>query len=157
MQRKNIAKVTVTAQIRTYAQAIANNPGVSADNKVALGLNPKTSTPSPITPPSTFPALTLQSQTPLQAVIRYRDSAASPSVKAKPYGVTQCQVFGMASATPVTDRSTLPHDRHAHEISVRVESQLGRRRQTVLCDRPLGHPQRQVRAVVADHQFYRTN
>ena len=26
----------------------------------------------------------------------------------KPYGVTQCQIFGMASATPVTDQSTLP-------------------------------------------------
>ena len=25
---KNMAKVSVTAQIRTYAQAIANNPGV---------------------------------------------------------------------------------------------------------------------------------
>jgi len=93
---KNVAKVTVTAQIRTYAQTIANNPGVSGDNKIALGLNPKTSTPSPITPPTTYPALTLQNQTPLQATLRYRDSAASVSVKAKPYGVTQCQVFGMA-------------------------------------------------------------
>ena len=73
-----------------------------------MGLNPKTSTPSPVTPPTTFPALTLQSQTPLQAVLRYRDSAASTSVKAKPYGVTQCQLFGMALATPVSDQSTLP-------------------------------------------------
>ena len=108
VQRKNIAKVAVTAQVRTFAQAISNNPGVSADNKVALGLNPKTSTPSPITPPSTFPALTLQSQSPRMAVIRFRDSAASVSVKSKPYGVTQCQVFGMASATPVTDQDALP-------------------------------------------------
>ncbi len=68
----------------------------------------KTSTPSPITPPTTFPALILQSQTPRQAVVRYRDSAASPSVKAKPFGVTQCQVFGMASDTPVTDQDDLP-------------------------------------------------
>lgn len=58
----------------------------------------------PPSPPTTFPALTLQSQTPLQAVLRYRDSAASTSVKAKPYGVAQCQIFGMASATPVTDQ-----------------------------------------------------
>ncbi len=50
VQDKNIAKVGVTAQVRTYAQAIANNPGVTAGNKLALGLNPKTSTPSPITP-----------------------------------------------------------------------------------------------------------
>ena len=41
-------------------------------------------------------------------MLRYRDSATSTSVKAKPYGVTQCQIFGMASATPVTDQGTLP-------------------------------------------------
>jgi hypothetical protein len=105
---KDVAKITVTAQIRTYAQNIANNPGVSVDNKIALGLNPKTSTPSPITPPTTNPILALQGQAPLRATLYYRDSAASPSVKAKPYGVTSCQVYGMASTTPITDRSLLP-------------------------------------------------
>ena len=29
-------------------------------------------------------------------------------MKAKPYGVTQCQVFGMASETPITRQSLLP-------------------------------------------------
>ncbi len=53
---KNTAKIIVTAQTRTFAQAIANNPGVSTANKLALGLNPKTSTPGPITAPTTFPA-----------------------------------------------------------------------------------------------------
>jgi hypothetical protein len=28
VQNKNTARVTVTARVRTYAQAIANNPGV---------------------------------------------------------------------------------------------------------------------------------
>jgi hypothetical protein len=105
---KDTARVVVSAQARTYAQSIANNPGVSVDNKIALGLNPKTSTPSPISPPSTFPVLALQAQTPLQVTLRYRDSAASVSVKAKPFGATACQIYGMASATPVTLRSTLP-------------------------------------------------
>ncbi len=108
VQHKNTAKVSVSAQIRTYAQAIANNPGVSSANKIALGLNPKTSTPSPITPPTTNPLLTLQSAANLSAYLRYRDSAASVSVKAKPYGVTQCQVFGLVSATPVSDPATMP-------------------------------------------------
>ena len=47
---KNTAKVTALAIIRPYAQTISNNPGVTSANKIALGLNPKTSTPSPITP-----------------------------------------------------------------------------------------------------------
>ena len=46
---KDTTGVTVTVQIRTYAQAISNNPGVSSGNKIALGLNPKASTPQPIT------------------------------------------------------------------------------------------------------------
>ena len=40
-------------------------------------------------------------------MLRYRDSV-EVSGKAKPYGVMQCQVFGMASATPVTDQTALP-------------------------------------------------
>ena len=40
---RNAARVAVTAQIRTYAQAIANNPGVSSGNKIGLRLNPRTS------------------------------------------------------------------------------------------------------------------
>ena len=77
-------------------------------NKIALGLNPKTSTPSPVTPATTNSVLTLQSASNLTAYVRYRDSAANVSVKAKPYGVTQRQVFGMTSATPVTGPTILP-------------------------------------------------
>jgi hypothetical protein len=42
------------------------------------------------------------------AVLRYRDSAASVSVKSKPYGVKGLRLYGMVSATPVTDPTTLP-------------------------------------------------
>ncbi len=66
-------------------------------------------TPAPITPATTFPGPhAAQSQTPPQARLRYRDPAASVSVKAKPFGVTRCQVFGMASDTPATDQDGLP-------------------------------------------------
>jgi hypothetical protein len=105
---KNSARVTVTAQVRVYAQQISLNPGVGSDAKVALGLNPRTSTPSPITPPASNPVLTLQSCGNLSAIVRYRDSAASVSVKAKPYGVIQCQLFGAVSGTPLSDAAALP-------------------------------------------------
>lgn len=100
---KNNARVTVTAQIRSYAQRIAINAGVASSDKVALGLNPRTSTPSPVTPPTTNPVLLLQSCSNLSAYLRYRDSAASVSVKSKPYGVVQLQLMGLVSATPITD------------------------------------------------------
>ena len=105
---KDTARVIVSSIVRVFAQNIANCPGVSVDNKIALGLNPRTSPPAPITAPSTSPALALQHVTPLSAVLRYRDSVNGVSGKAKPYGVTQCQIFGQTSDTPVADRTTMP-------------------------------------------------
>jgi hypothetical protein len=104
---KNTQKVNMLGVIRPYAQMIALNPGVSSANKIALGLNPRTSTPSPITPPASNPILNVQSAANLSIILRYRDSAASVSVKAKPYGVTVCQVFFLVSTTPVTDPTTM--------------------------------------------------
>lgn len=100
---KNTQKVTVLAIVRPYAQTIGKNPGVTSANKIALGLNPQTSTPSPITPPVSNPVLTVQSGANLSIIIRFRDSAASPSVKAKPYGVKSLQLFCLVSLTAVTD------------------------------------------------------
>jgi len=105
---KNTERVTVLAIVRPYAQQISLNPAVASTDKVAVGVNPRTSTPSPITPPSSSPVLLLQAATPGSIILRFRDSAASPSVKAKPYGVTQCRLYGMSSATPITDPTKLP-------------------------------------------------
>ena len=105
---KDSARVSTLAQIRVYAQQVANNPGVLSSDKVALGLNPKTSTPSPIAAPTSNPIIVLQSLSNLSAILRFRDSAASVSVKAKPYGVLACQIFGMTSASAITDPTGLP-------------------------------------------------
>lgn len=104
---KNTQKVDVLATVRPYAQTIANNAGVSSASKIALGLNPKTSPPVPITQPTTAPTMTAQSTSTAGTIIRYRDSTASPSVKSKPYGVVQMQLFALASVTTVTDPTTL--------------------------------------------------
>jgi hypothetical protein len=105
---KNTAKVNVLAVVRPYAQQVSLNAGVTSDSKIELGLNPRTSTPSPITPPTTNPVLLLQSCSNLSAYLRYRDSAASVSVKAKPFGVLQLQLFGQVSVTAITDPTGLP-------------------------------------------------
>jgi hypothetical protein len=103
----NTEKVNALATIRPYALLISTNAGVSSANKIAVGVNPRTSVPTPITTPTTAPALTAQSTSTAGTIIRYRDSTASPSVKAKPYGVIAMQLYGMASATAVTDPATL--------------------------------------------------
>lgn len=103
----NTAKINALAVARPYAQTVSLNAGVSSANKIALGVNPRTSVPLPITAPTTFPTLTIQSSSTAGTIIRYRDSVASPSVKAKPYGVVQMQLYYKQSTTPVTDPTTL--------------------------------------------------
>lgn len=105
---KDTQKVTTLALIRPYAQQVSRNPGVTSGNKIALGLNPQTSTPSPITPPASNPVLSILSMQPGAVNFTYRDNMTSPTSKAKPYGVTSCQLYGMQSDTVVTDPSVLP-------------------------------------------------
>jgi len=103
----NTLKAADLPTIRLYAQQISLNPGVTSANKTAIGVNPRTSVPTPITAPTTSPVLTVQSTSTAGSIIRYRDATASPSVKAKPYGVTSIALYALASATPITDPTAL--------------------------------------------------
>jgi hypothetical protein len=104
----NSAKVYSLALFRPFAQQVSLNPAVSSANKTALGVNPRTSTPAPIPAPTTAPALTIQSTSTAGSILRYRDATASPSVKAKPFGVVQIQIFAAAPTTPISDPTLLP-------------------------------------------------
>lgn len=107
VQAKNTEKVIANQLFRSYGQMIANNAAVSSSNKIALGLNPRTSTVTPITTPTTYPVLTAQSTSTAGTIVRYRDATASPSVKSKPYGVTAMILYASTSLTPITDPTTL--------------------------------------------------
>jgi len=109
VQAKDDAKISMLATIRPYAQLISLNAGVLASDKIAIGVNPRTSSPTPISAPVTNPILAVVSTTPLQHVLRYRDESASPSVKSKPYGVLQIQIFCSVSATVITDQNALDY------------------------------------------------
>lgn len=104
---KDDAKILMLATVRPYAINVSLNQGVITSDKIDLGVNPRTSTPTPITAPTTNPIISIVNATPLQHVLRYRDETASPTVKAKPYGVTQLYLYGTASATPITDPAVL--------------------------------------------------
>ena len=108
VQAKNTERTMMLATLRPYAQSISLNAGVSSGNKTAVGVNPRTSVPQPITAPTTNPILTVVSQFALNTILRYVDSMASPSVKSKPYGVIQVQIFGQTSATAITNPALLP-------------------------------------------------
>lgn len=108
----NTEKVNALAIARPYALTVSYNAGVSSSNKIALGVNPRTSVPTPITTPTTTPVLTAQSTSTAGTILRYRDATASPSVKSKPYGVIACQIFASASVTAITDPTLLAYVRN---------------------------------------------
>lgn len=108
VQDKNVERIMVLATCRPYAVTISLNAGVAAMDKIALGLNARTSIPQPITPPTTYPLITIVSAITWGHIIHFRDQMASPSVKGKPYGVLQTQIFAATSATPIVDPTLLP-------------------------------------------------
>jgi hypothetical protein len=109
VSQKDTDKVNMLNVIRPYCQQISNNPGVASTDKIALALNPKTSTPSPIVAPVSNPILNLLSQLPGVINLTYRDSLTSPTSKAKPYGVIACMLYGRQSDTPIVDPTLLIH------------------------------------------------
>lgn len=110
---KNAARVNMLSVVRPVAQNISLNAAVSSSDKTAIGVNPRTSTPQPITVPTTYPIVNLQAGAALQLYARYRDSAASVSVKSKPYGVQSVVLSYVVSATPVTDVTMLTVKQYA--------------------------------------------
>ena len=110
---KNDARTTALLTVRPIAQQISKDAAVATTDKTAIGVNPNTSVPTPITAPTTAPVLTIQSSASYGVILRYRDATASPSVKAKPYGVIGCQIWALPSATPVTDPTLLSFNQQA--------------------------------------------
>jgi len=104
---KDTARTTMLHTLRPYAQMIANNAAVSPTNKIALGLNPRTNPPSPIAAPTTLPLIGVVAAQSLATLMNFRDSMASPSVKAKPAGAIGMQFFAKNSLTPIIDPTLL--------------------------------------------------
>jgi hypothetical protein len=101
------AKTAMLAVIRPYAQQIAINPGVTSDDKIALGLNPRQNTPVPISAPTSYPGLQIIGAQPLNITLKYQDSAMGTG-KAKAPGAIQLQIFAKTSETAITDPTALP-------------------------------------------------
>lgn len=101
------ARNTSVQIIRAYGRLILANQGVADADKVALGLHLRDTVNTPIPAPLTNPLLTLVGATPGQITAQYRDSAASPGIKAKPFGAASMQLFvAFGTVAPVTPGAT---------------------------------------------------
>jgi hypothetical protein len=79
--------------VRTYAQQIRNNQGVTSANKQALGLNVPSSSRTPAPVPSTSPILSVVGATPLTLTCTIRDPTAPASARKKAVGARAYVVF----------------------------------------------------------------
>lgn len=101
------ARNTSVQIIRAYGRLILANQGVADADKVALGLHIRDAVNTPIPAPLTNPLLTLVGATPGQITAQYRDSAASPGIKAKPFGAAAMQLFvSIGTVAPITPGAT---------------------------------------------------
>lgn len=96
---KDTAKATALATVRPLAQLIRNNPAVTDDDRVALGLTVPDTDPSPVPAPTTFPLLDLLAATPGQHQLQYRDSD-TPTTKAKPDGAIAMELWQTIGVSP---------------------------------------------------------
>lgn len=104
---KDAAKVAARTLFRTYAAQIRLNPGVTNDDKIALGLNLPNNNPSPIPVPASWPVLSVLSGGPLSLTLKYHDSTIGVG-KAKAAGVLQMQLVATPSATPIASPDGQP-------------------------------------------------
>lgn len=89
---KDAAKFAALGTVRPLAIKIRNNPGVSDETKVLLGLTVPSVIPTPVPTPTTFPLLSVLNGTPHQHLIQSRDSD-TPTSKKKPFGAIQMQLY----------------------------------------------------------------
>lgn len=108
VSQKDDQRVNASAVVRPIATTISLNAGVAANDKIAIGVNPRTSGLTPIAAPTSNPVLSLIGAQHLAMFFRYRDDQAPAGVRSKPFGVTQLQLFGATSTTVVSDQATLP-------------------------------------------------
>jgi len=99
---KDAARVNAEAIVRPYAVRVIQNPNVTNEARVALGVTVPTAVPTPIPPPNTAPSLILINAVPLLHNMAYRD-ATDPLVRAKPFGVVSMCLYAQLGVTAGID------------------------------------------------------
>jgi phage-related baseplate assembly protein len=97
--------VNATVVVRPYAQLISANPAVANSDKVAIGVTVRSTVPTPVPPPTTYPILAMLAMTPGVMQYAFKDSALGPT-KAKPFGAIGMDVsigYSTTGALPVSD------------------------------------------------------
>lgn len=98
---KDAARASAEAVVRPFAVQISVNPAVTNANKTAIGVTVRSTTPTPIPPPTDMPELGLQSAIPLEMLMSYKVPGAVG--KSKPFGSIGVEVFRAVGDVPAID------------------------------------------------------
>lgn len=99
VQAKDTARANATLIARQIAVQVNQNPSVTEEQKVALGITVRKTTKTPVPQPTTSPILTFIAATPLQHTLRFADQL-TPASRAQPFGAIALQLEVWISATP---------------------------------------------------------
>ncbi len=104
---KNQNRKSYEKNLRAFFNAhIKYNPLISIDERLQLGLHPRKHSRTPVAVPETAPEGGIDFSTRFQHKIIYQDSL-SPHIKAKPEGVTGCQIWMKIGGNTPVDISEL--------------------------------------------------
>lgn len=121
---KDSARSTALAVVRPYAQQISVNSGVLPSNKVAVGVNPRTTIPAPVPVPSSSPVMSIDAIGVLTMDVRFQDPDA-PMSRAKPFGATAVQVAVNVGVAAITDPALASFYAAFTKIPMRIDFQSG--------------------------------
>lgn len=89
---KNQTRNSAESICRQYAIGIKNNAAILDSDKINIGVRPINESREPIFCPQTSPLINVVGATPGAQTLRYADSS-TPDSPAKPFGVTELQLF----------------------------------------------------------------
>lgn len=101
VQAKNDAKTQLVELSRGLAMIVTNHPGVTNEQRVALGLTVRDREPSPVPPPSGSPDIDVLLVTGRTVTVRLHD--ASTPGRRKPANVAGAAVFSFVGETAPAD------------------------------------------------------
>lgn len=109
VQAKNDAGESFRKSLRSFsAQWLAYNSKVTNSDRERMGLTVKSGSRTPVPPPATCPAGTVDFSIRLQHSIHYADES-TPSRKAKPAGVHGCEIWMKIDGNMPVDASELTY------------------------------------------------
>jgi hypothetical protein len=102
------ARTALEDNARAVAARIQTHPGVTDQQRNSLGITARSTTRTPVGPPTSKPVATIDTNTRLQHTITFVDEL-TPSSRAKPDGVQGCEIWGKVDGPPPAGPSELKY------------------------------------------------